>query len=98
MKKWSHESGLNRRPIVYKTIALPLSYRGPKTAGNILRHAQNSSFVCAISSQPSHSNPHPATVILFHKFRENGHCLCVGRFFKLGGSFVVFHRITSIRF
>ena len=27
-KKWSQQSGLNRRPLVYKTNALPLSYAG----------------------------------------------------------------------
>src|SRR5712672_2318234 len=26
--KWSHWSGLNRRPTVYETVALPLSYIG----------------------------------------------------------------------
>jgi hypothetical protein len=33
--KWSHESGLNRRPTVYKTVALPLSYRGLRHFDNI---------------------------------------------------------------
>ena len=27
-EKWSQQSGLNRRPLVYKTNALPLSYAG----------------------------------------------------------------------
>ncbi len=30
---WSHRSGLNRRPAVYKTAALPLSYGGLITYG-----------------------------------------------------------------
>jgi hypothetical protein len=27
-ERWSHGTGLNRRPAVYETAALPLSYRG----------------------------------------------------------------------
>ena len=29
IRKWSRESGLNRRPVDYESTALPLSYLGP---------------------------------------------------------------------
>src|SRR5262245_51281207 len=32
---WSQQSDLNRRPTVYKTVALPLSYAGVASAGNV---------------------------------------------------------------
>src|SRR5215212_1540274 len=32
---WSQQSDLNRRPTVYKTVALPLSYAGVAGAGNV---------------------------------------------------------------
>jgi hypothetical protein len=30
LRRWSQWSGLNRRPTVYETVALPLSYTGPR--------------------------------------------------------------------
>ena len=35
LSKWSHGPGLNRRPAVYETAALPLSYRGATEAGRL---------------------------------------------------------------
>jgi hypothetical protein len=38
-EKWSQWPGLNRRPTVYETVALPLSYIGIRSAHNKLAPA-----------------------------------------------------------
>jgi hypothetical protein len=41
MISWSQRSGSNRRPMVYKTIALPLSYAGLDAVALLSQSARN---------------------------------------------------------
>src|SRR5262249_29789327 len=44
---WSQWPGLNRRPPVYETVALPLSYIGLNRSDNVADAAKNGSEFCA---------------------------------------------------